>query len=108
MKRREFFAASAALALAPVAAPAVEVQNIPEDWARDELNTKLAYHIEAIREALLEHAPDGVTSMQGIQLRWIDGKPTGVWATGREGLGALQNYRPESGWRQKSAVLLPV
>ncbi|WP_010137897.1 hypothetical protein [Oceanicola sp. S124] len=106
MKRREFFAASAALALAPVAAPAVEVQNIPEDWAWDDLNTKLAYHIEAIREVLLEHAPDGVTHMQGIQLRWLDGKPTGVWATGREGLGALQNYRPEFGWRRKGVTLV--
>lgn len=106
MKRRDFFAASAALALTPVAAPAVEVQNIPEDWARGDLNRKLAYHIEAIREALLEHSPDGVTNLEGIQLRWIDGKPTGVWATGREGLGALQNYRPEYGWRRKSAVLI--
>lgn len=78
----------------------------PHAWQDTPLNRQIAHHIEAIHQAILDEAPEGTKSVSGIQWKWINGVPVGVWATCRTSRYSLWQFRPEFGWKEHGAEVM--
>lgn len=124
--RRSFMALAPAAALAPLSAGAMPSDTPPQDlprwwdkltgpsaatdpevfypWQDTQATREIAVKLEELRLLLLRHAPDGVNTVQFLNLHWNDDIPQSVHVSGRSGTygEGLHMFRPEFGWVDKT------